>query len=382
MKQILKYILFLFPLIILLLPEWYLPILTKNKPAWQSSILGGTFQKTDRPAWEVPTWLMGRFQDKYEEHLKTQSTNASFFVRRRNQLYYQLFESIPSANVTAGKENTFHQTFYCNEYIGQDFKGHAFLEELAKKVEKVNQSLLQKGKHLLVLLPPGKARVLPHTLPTFYQKNASRNTNWEVFSKLLEEKKIPYLNYQAFIDSPDQYEHPIYPQLGLHWSYYGAAVAAELSKQKIEQLLDKKLPKMDYSEVELSTKLKGEDRELLNGANLMHFPEILPMPYPTISYQSDSSTYKPRVLIVGDSFYKLQFNLGVQQALFDEQSSFWYYNSNSLPQGKRVNQENLQEVIESTEIILLSHAEINIHRTGFGFLDQLIALFEEEELKK
>ena len=81
----------------------------------------------------------------------------------------------------------------------------------------------------------------------------------------------------------------------------------------------------------------------------------------------------PKVLIIGDSYYKIWYDYGIQQAMFHPESSFWYYYGTIFPPQGYQHAQSLP-ILEETlrrDIILLPHAEINLNNFGFGYLDRL-----------
>lgn len=379
MQLLYKYFLFLFLLIVLCMSQWYVPLLQRQIPALEAPDLGGSFEAAPGARLSARNWMSGYYQKASEQHLKQESAIAPFFVRLRNEWIYQLFGEVPSALVAKGQDGFFYSTTYCDAFIGKDEIPQTRLEQLSNQLQFIQQALEAKGKSLLVILPPSKPRVLPEHLPAFYQKNGSKSSNYDRFRFLLFDKKVPTQDFSFFFSQKAPY--PIYPQYGLHWSYYGAAWAADSIRHQIGQLLSVQLPEMQWRDsIALSTDLRSTDRELLYGANLWKDPEVRPMPYPTIRYeQIDSIHTPPKVLAVGDSYYKLLYDYGIPQGLFHPASRFWYYYNTSIPAGEVAPRaENIEEVINRFDIILLPHAEINIEKMGFGFLDALEQALKQE----
>lgn len=378
-EKFIKYGLFIFLFIALFTTEWYWPAIGPNDPNWQGKQLGGEYERKTRPDWQVKSWLKEEFQSDYEAFLKTESPNASTFIRFRNQIYFNAFNAIAAETYTLGKDQYLHQTDYCDEYTGRRFLGEEKLDAIVNKVERVYQELQKRGKQLLLVFPPGKPRVMPETLPDFYSDQKFAPSNWQVICQLLKEKNIPTLNHSDFIEQIDQHEHPIYPQLGLHWSYYGATIAFEKMIQEMESLLKRPMPTAKKI-ITYSSDLSDDDQELLNGSNIQSIAPILPMPYPNIQYLSDSTIQKPRVIVIGDSFYKLQYKIGLHQGFFHPSSIFRYYYDNVMTPDTSLKGKHLAKAVDQAEIIIFSQAETNIGLTSFGFADELLKLFDGKEL--
>ena len=373
MKLILKYSLLLFLLSILFLPELYLPIVHRFIPGLQAKKLGGSYKKITKPAFSSKDWLSKSYQDQLEVYLKSHSENAPFFVRLRNQNHYSIFNELPSRKIHAGKNNVLHDVDYTMAYTGYKCCDEPLLEEIAAKLRRAHQLLQERNITLLVLLPPGKARVMPENIPDYYQKNATEASNWHRMRYYLSREKVPFMDFAFLIEQHKSgtHDYPLFPQLGLHWSHYCAALVADSLKARIEQLLSIQLPVFNWKDSIIWKETPKEvDMDLLISANLLPGFPIEPMPYPQLEYITSDSTTKPNVLVVGDSFYKVLVDYGIQKGLFHKESSFWYYNAS----GDAKN--NLLKHVEQRAIILLPHAEINITSMGFGFLDQLLEALE------
>lgn len=382
LATIYKYGLFIALLAVLTLVNWYLPPILWQQPNLQAGELGGSFSNAPAPTLWPRTWLNGEYQKRLEQHLKQESEISPFLVRSRNQMIFSIFNEIPTPEVIKGNAGYFYNSHYCEAYIGRDQIPQDQLDTFAKKAQEVQQLLEKKGKQLLVLLPPSKPRALPSFLPGFYKKNGSKFSNYDRFRFLLEDNHVPNLDFSFFLSAADAAPYPVYPKYGLHWSYYGVTIAADTIRQKIGTLLHKNLPEMQWHDrIEPRKDYLGTDRELLNGANIWESENLEPMPYPDIQYQyQDSLHFKPVVLSVGDSFYKQMYDYGIPQGLFHPNSKFWYYFTTSYPkQSLPPTKEELEKIIADTDIVILQHAEINIPRFGFGFLDQLLEVLKSEE---
>ena len=381
MKQgALRYLLFFLVLALITLPEYYLPALQQAVPALQAPVLGGSFERVDYPRFWPQKWLTGDYQDQFEKARRNQSPIAPFIVRHRNQMLRDIFGDSGAPRVVYGENDYFYSIEYCQAFAGMDYIGRNALEARVLQLQRIQELLGPDGPKLLVLLPPGKPRVLPENLPAFFRERQADSSNWRVFSELLEASGVPFMNFDFLIRQKEALPYPIYPQFGLHWNYYGATIAADSMRQKVGQLLGKNLPVMEYQQsISMRDSLMSTDKELLYGANIMREPPVKPMPYPTIEYRQDSLTFQPDALVIGDSYYKIWYDYGLQAGLFHPESSFWYYYGTAFPPqgGQHAQSLPILEETKRRDIILLPHAEINLNNFSFGYLDRL-----EEALRK
>jgi len=146
-----------------------------------------------------------------------------------------------------------------------------------------------------------------------------------------------------------------------------------------------KMVEMNWRDsVELSEAKVEFDNELIAGANFLWNPPLEPLPYPKIKYIETDSTTKPKVLSIGDSFYKLVYEFGIIEGLFHQESTFWYYNHEIFPQqlrnGKFLTNKDLNvlEEIRKREIIILTLFEDNLERFAFDFVENVYTLLQNE----
>jgi hypothetical protein len=380
LKKLIKHIILIVVLALLCLSEWYLPTFLWYFPQFQTDQLGGSFERIDEPQFYPQIWLSRRFQRNFERFQKRQGENAPFFIKVRNQLNYEIFRNLAATDIILGQDDILHSKDYCTAYIGDRCCNEALLQGKADTLRMLNDWLETKGKKLLVLLPPGKGRVMPGNMPEFYHRNVTTETNWEKMRQYLRDVQVPVMDFQFLIDQHQSGSslYSLYPQLGLHWSYYGLTVAADSMRSKISKMLSVELPVMHYDEVNLDTILEKTDEELLFGANLFYDLPKKAMPYPVIHYQQQDGSYQPNVLILGDSYYETFLNYGIHKGLFDEDSSLWYYYSTALPQGGNARYLDLSNEINRRDLIIIQAGELNIPNLGFGFLEKVYPLMEQD----
>ena len=96
---------------------------------------------------------------------------------------------------------------------------------------------------------------------------------------------------------------------------------------------------------------------------------------PIIEWKTDSLQDKKRVIVMGDSYYKIWYDLGIHQGLFTEGSEFWYYGRTIFPKriiDKKeviVSNLNVWEEWKKADFIILQNSETNLPRLGFELID-------------
>jgi len=382
-KTFFKNLLFIILFALIFLPMWIVPFLQEQFPSMQVAEPVGFFGKTKYPNFTGKRWMANSFQREYESFVKAKNPLQPTAIRLKSQLDFSLYGDIMHANILNGKNGFLFQKEGCEAFIGRDFMGKDWIAEKTRKLSFISKKLKEEGIETLVLLPPLKARIFSENLPDFYQKNKSDLTNWKMFSEILNQENINVEDFSFLLEK--EYEYPLYPPSGQHWTKYGSAIAAEKIIEQLEDILNVNMVEMNWRDsIELSAAQVEFDNELVAGANFIWNPPLKPLPYPKVKYIENDSTIKPKVLSIGDSFYKLIYEFGFVQGLFHAESTFWYYNKEVFPQqlrnGKILTNRDFDvlEEIRKREVIIFTLFEDNLERFAFGFVDNVYTLLQEE----
>jgi len=376
--QIFKYIIFglLFSLFFGVL--LYLPIVQHFVPSWQAKELGGAKFSDEKPHYWAWAWLDGSYQKKYQNYLKNENDIISTFVRLNTELDFKVFNEIPHEDILMGRDNYLMPKSSWVAAIGKDFIGEDKVNEKVNKLSQINDYLEEKGKKLLILTPPNKSTAMWDYLPEYYRNYPRGECNREYFSKAFKEKNLRVIDFSHFVNAQEEYAFPIYPQGGLHWTYYGYTLAADSIRNYIVNEFEWNLPTMDWKDDLVLEKIdRYSDKELYATANFFKEPILDSLPYPTIKYNKDSVELI-KVLGVGDSYYKLLYDYGIHKGLFHKDSPFWYYGSTLYPpvyrNGKRLNNSgdlNVLEVVEDKDLVIVTVVEGNLKTFGWGWVERM-----------
>ncbi len=362
---------------ILLLASYY-PYLQDRFSGLQAAPLAGAFTVSERPKLSISNWLRGDFQADYTRAIKENPDIRPFFVRLKNEALLQLFGTESHPVLQIGKDGYLFDKTYIYASLGLDYKGDAYIAEQAKRLQELHHYLQEKNKTLLMLMPPSKAAHIPEKLPRAYRSFKPKTTNRQALAQALKQQGVPYIDFSYLRERELSSGLRMYPATGLHWSHYGATLAADSLAHRIEKLLNIQLPDLQIDSLLLTNELRSPDNEFGELLNL-YTPYVYDtMAYPILSYDTDSNTYKPKVLIVGDSYYRLMYDMKFQEHLFDPASQYWHYFEKYIApnhtSGVAVdkNKGHLQELIEQMDVVLYVVSATNVHRIGFGFTEAVL----------
>ena len=375
---------------LLFLPVLWLPVMQKHFHSLQAPVLVGVFDQTKKPTFWPNKWLSGEYQSAQEKFLKDKNPILKFSIRAIAQWDYEVFGDIMHEDALFGsgeKLNLFTET-NCKSAVGIDYLGKHWLEERIKKLSFIIRFFEKEDIPFLVLTPPTKATVFPELMPEFYRDYPVDSTNYETAISLYKDYDIPYIDFSHFIDLKKNAPYDLYAQAGIHWTNYGSTIAVDTIIKYIEKRLDISMVRLSYDVVEMTPARVNFDNEIAAGANFFQPLPLDDMPYPIIDFVQTENTECPNILSVGDSFYLLIYKYGIPQQIFSDDSRFWYYGFNIMPEqfvdGKKIFSvhQDVMEEIRKRDLVILTIYENNLERFAFDFVDRVYeAINKEEELK-
>lgn len=377
-----KSILFVFPVIVLILPG-----LQEKFAFVREKKLTGAFalvKKPDLQAFTWKTWLNGTFQDTLNEEIEQHIGFRNSLVRLNNQIDFSLFKQANAEGVVVCRNNELMEKDYILEYKGDYFIGDSVWKAKASRLKKVQDTLARLGKTLVVILEPGKAGFYPELIPRQFIRKSANPSNYDVCRNYLSRSGINLLDLNRyFLTLKGKTAFPVFPQCGTHWSYFGAALAADTSLKFLRQLTGRNIPEMQIVRNEVLDTTRHPDYDIGLAMNLIF---TIPHPEtanPVIEFKSTANTERPKVLIAGDSFYFNWLNMLIPARAFSS-CDFWYYNKNITHSdgtgGGSVQDLNFGEEIQKRDIIVLMITGRFMHSFAWGFDEQLFKLFYPGEL--
>lgn len=347
--------------------------------------LNGAFQLAEKPAFSFKEWMNGTFQAQTEKYLKDHSGFRSFFIRLQNQADFTLFRQTNAEGAVVGKKGQLFEYDYIRSWLALDYPGDPFLEKKMLRTKYVQEYLRrEKGIDMIVVFEPGKASFYPEYLPSSYQKQKKGPSTYENYVQKARELGIDYIDLQQyFLQLKDQTEYPIFPRYGTHWSFYGMKFAADSLIRLIEQRRKIDLTGVEVNEIQVSSKPRDTDDDVLKTMNLLLPLHGEDLAYPQIAFDTLHPGDKPMVLVVADSYYWNIFNTRIPKFLFANEA-FWYFNTVVYPENyyrpTYTKDLDFQKEIEKQDMIFLMVTERFVHKFDWRFIDQLYALYTPDWL--
>jgi hypothetical protein len=387
MKHYIKHLLFASVLVVLLLP-----FVQQQFEIKEIYPLKGAYLTAEKPQWRFENYLNGSFQDSLNTYVEQHIGFRPYLVRLFNQIRLNAFGMISAQAVVLGNNGYLYELNYIKALYGLDYVGDKKIAADIEKTKFVSEWLQKQNKHLIVVLAPGKASFFPEFVPEKYKPDTVFPQNFSSYDVALTKNKVPVINGNKwFLAMKDTSRFALYPQCGIHWSYYGMGLVFDSLINTMEHLSGNRFIDFGIEKIEVSDKLKSPDRDLWEGLNILIKPNDYPMPYPEFSFKPVGEMPKPSVIIVADSYYWQWFGSGYANRAFGK-NEFWYYNKQIIsgdggPTLEKINVDILQRVL-STDFIVLLQTDANMSRFSFGFIDDLyeaiqkVSALSESDLKE
>jgi hypothetical protein len=323
-------------------------------------------------------WFKGIYQEQLERYVQSSLPGRDLFVRFVNSWRYILFHQTNVKNVIVGKNDVLYQDFYIDALLGRDFVGRDKIIDDVRKFKIIQDSILQYGKLLMMVIAPGKPSVYSEFLPdSIYLENIS-NTNYSLYVSELKARGCFFIDARNwFIKLKPDSEFPLFPKNGTHWSGHTIPMLMDSIVRFVESKSNFELDNFNISPgVIVNHDFRFTDNDIGITLNLLHKPSQWNLTYPVVKFEV-SENKKPQLLSIGDSFnqsfwgfypfYKMLFGVNTQQ---------WYYNKLiAYPddlERKMIEVKKLDIFTEvmSRDIILIVSTEQNLNNFCFQFADQ------------
>jgi hypothetical protein len=334
--------------------------------------LKGAYILTPLPDLSYRSWNKQDYQQKFEKYIEDNIGFRPQIVKLTNQINYSLFKELNPQGIIIGEENYLYEAPYILSKAGKDFIGSDSLNQISKNIKSLQKELNKIKTKLLVILAPDKVTFYPEYLPKKYRdRTPTDSTNFKVFSNLLIQDSINHIDFnRLFLRWKDTSKYPLFPKYGTHWSSYGWTLAADTIIKKLEGISSQKYNQISIKNIELTENLRDTDYDIGECLNLLFKLPSHSMAYPSLVF--DSIYKKPKVLVLGDSYYVNIAKSTIPGGVF-QTHDFLYYNERLY--GDENKEINLPSDFMNYDFVIIEATTANIRMLCYG-------LFSNNEIKK
>jgi hypothetical protein len=327
----------------------------------------------DSLSWEK--WFNGKYQENNTKYFNDNFGFRSTLIRLNNQKHYSLFNRARANGVKIGKENYLYEEHYIKTYFGLDKIERSKVDSVSNRLAEISRKLEDKGKHLVVLLAPGKGSYYPEYFPEDYSNIEKGVTNYHLYKEAFGRDQINVLDFHTwFRQMKEDAKYPLFPKCGIHWSKYGEYLAADSLIKYIEKKTNKELPHIMLRDIVVQDENIEGDYDIGDGMNLLFDLDTYPMAYPQYKYSELVDNSSPKVLVVADSYYWGMFNKGMSRDCFGD-GQFWYYSKQIYPDSYeapvKTDEVDAIKLMEDHDVVVIISTDANLYKFPFGFTELL-----------
>lgn len=284
------------------------------------------------PKLTLNNYKSGTFQAQSEKYLASHYGFREFTLRLYNQYLYTFYKKTKKDFFMPGKDGWMYYRPGVLNYYGQDAKTYYSSNDEAitkweEEISRMNElrSILKNdyGIEFLSFMAPDKAYIYPEHLPDM-EMDTTVVKPADYFTKRLKEIGFPNINMTPWFQKiKDTTTMELFKPMDSHWEYMGA-VGYDSLFHFMDSLNNFGIPKTRIERITKTvTKERQDDEQTLN---LLFRTWRHTNSYKAeVSVTCDSTTRKPKVLFVGDSFiFAFEYHYPFKKVLGGKEIWFYY----------------------------------------------------------
>lgn len=364
----------------------FLPMIQMVKPFAEVGNLFGSIVPTKKDSLTAESWFNGTFQENRNAYINEQFGFRSTAVRIHNQIAFSLFHKAKANGVIIGKEDYLYEIKYINAYRGAEEIFQSELDSNLFMLKAIQSKLKERGVEFVVVMNPGKASFYSEYIPDEFPIVSDRSYYSE-YQKGLREQGIQHIDFgKWFREMKGKTPAPLFPKTGIHWSQYGATLAADSLVNYCMNLFGKEMNEFVWNKnnLPLQTTMEGVDDDMGLGMNLYWPIDVLPMAYPRLDMNAKDNTVAsksvihPRVAVISDSYFFNLLQLPWAPDIF-QSLNFYFYNKqlHKRPESTLTSSDPLSQMkeIEKSNVVFVMATECNMDKLGWGFISSAYKYF-------
>ncbi len=364
----------------------FLPMIQMVKPFAEVGNLFGSIVPTKKDSLTAESWFNGTFQENRNAYINEQFGFRNTAVRIHNQIAFSLFHNAKANGVIIGKEDYLYEIKYINAYRGAEEIFQSELDSNLFMLKAIQSKLKERGVEFVVVMNPGKASFYSEYIPDEFPIVSDRSYYSE-YQKGLREQGIQHIDFgKWFREMKGKTPAPLFPKTGIHWSQYGATLAADSLVNYCMNLFGKEMNEFVWNKynLPLQTTMEGVDDDMGLGMNLYWPIDVLPMAYPRLDMNAkdnavaSKSVIHLRVAVISDSYFFNLLQLPWAPDIF-QSLNFYFYNKqlHKRPEGTMTNSDPLSQMkeIEKSNVVFVMATECNMDKLGWGFISSAYKYF-------
>lgn len=357
-------------------------------------LYGYTDPIPDKPRHYLRGFFDKSFQTWIEKKFNAQIGFRAFLIRSFNEVNFRLFHEADSSFLKLFLTKT--HGLYSDQTIESLNYDVIYKKELeksyrqdAKKLLKIQTLLAKQGKCFMVVIASSKAYIYPKELGHRLLIGGSQHifNRAANFAAILKDYGINVVNSKALLDKvAHQDKIETHPSSGVHWNHYaGCLVAKEILSQAKSNFpnlatidcepYQRRMPPLNDVDV--------DGYSMLNIWSKNHLIRLTT--YPTISLENTTSYWRPKIVVIGDSFSDQIRSVFKETHVYSQMVMSSYFKRREVEdQNEQVQETSSNSSFESQvladiaegDIIILEMVDYNLHRKNephlYGFAEYFL----------
>lgn len=351
-----------------------------------------TMPNIPQPSWQ--TMKEGSWQMQMDKYAKYNYGFREPAIRLYNQYLWSCYHQTLNLGIVLGKGNHLYERYFVEDhYESRMYKYTTHPQELldkfdleARRLAYLQELLREKGTTLFVAMLPGKDYIYPEYLPprdTMTRPMGPRA--YPEYLRLFDQYGVNHVDIlDWFLHIKDTVDYDLMTPLGTHWSNIAATYAFDSMMHYMQQIGSAPIRPVALGRA-YTDKVRTPDNDLGQLLNLMITPRQKPCQYVDVALlpQTDSAQRKPRLIVLGDSFFwNIAYNFPLD-SLFEYTHYWFYYNTIYFDaEHDNVAQTDLRQALADADYVMLSYCSGQLYDLGNGFLcEALVKLcYTDEEI--
>ena len=383
MKKLLLNILFL-----LLFGSLLLPYFQHKTNYFKQIPLKGAITNAPNLGFTLKGWWDGTFQSAKTNYLNDNMGLRAQLVRLNNEMDFRLFNKVHANDVVIGKDFYLYEKKYIDKYCAVNYTGDSTMRAQLIKLKMLQDTFAKRGKLLILLHAPSKARYFPDKIPANLACNPQPiHSLYQDFKKIEDSLQVENIDFMQFLlGMKDTAKHVLISKSGVHWTVYGSLLAWDSLSNYLSIRLQRPLAKRMVDKV-ITSGPRSTDIDIADGLNMMSEPPKEDFTYQDFHFNTDTGKSKPNIIFIGDSFtWTLFYNYLPHNVCHNYE--FWYYfreiwfRKNGVDGEGKIDNYNWLAALPNYDVVAILCTEPALDNLGWNFVDLAFAHFYPEKVVK
>lgn len=335
----------------------------------------------------------GTFQSAFETWLNQHMGFRTEAIRTECQINLSCFResSIKTGDAPIiGEQNFVFARVYVDAFNRRQNLRNFNPDAMAQKLRRLQDGLQKRGKAFLFLISPSKAEIYPEYIPPRFTARIPGDAG--TYSRLIEALNTQGVRtidgHTLFMDCKAHSPLLLFPPGGIHWLPYSVAFVLEQTTRELERQIGRPMVHLTCDSITAaSADMGGEYVDVASMLNTWSTPHWdVRIPDPCFSTPPGAEPYRPRLLMVGDSFAFGLINLMQRYKVTGDLDLYYYYSKLQRYPGNAISMLDKagldwEREVFSKDAVIIEINEVQLDSEAWGFVDDALRYLDANPVK-